>query len=202
MKLSEYLTEAQNIYQMRLKQIDRDAKKYRKIIDKKKEAERKEAEKNARRQEKDRQRDTKKEINSEIVALRKEAKSKQDLLSIVQNHKNSIKPETYELCRFVAEQIDRTKTKKKDGTLLVTRNYVMVPRVINHPIVKNHTDKKVLNAVAKAVRIFNIELNAKFDPKDKIKSFRSVNNSLFNAMRDVALELMRSDMMEKRGVEQ
>jgi len=200
MKFQKLLTEGKSLYSQRLKQVERDAKRFRKQVDKSIEKRRKEEERNQKNQDRLRKRDTKKSINDIISQLKKKSKDKESVISLVSEYKDEIKPETYELIKYMSQQIDKLKTKKQNGTRLITRNFLIIPKVLEHPLVKDNPNPKILNSVSKIIRISNIKLNPKFKQHDKIGNFRIINNVLFNAIRDLAFELIRQDMMELKGV--
>jgi len=200
MKIQELLIEGKSIYSQRMKQVERDAKRFRKQVDSSIEKRRKEEERNQKNQERLNKRDTKKSISTLISDSKKKSKDKESLDSLIFDYKDKIKPETYELVKYMSRQIDRLKTKKQNGTRLITRNFLIIPKVLEHPLVKDSLNPKILNAVSKIIRISNIELNPKFKRHDKIGNFRIINNVLFNAIRDLAFELMRQDMINLQGV--
>ncbi len=200
MKIKELIIEGKNIYSQRLKQVERDAKRFRKQVDKSIEKRRKEEEKNQKNQYRLNKRETKKTINTLIYDLKKNSKDKQSLLLLISKYKDKIKPETYELIKYMSSQIDKLKTNRQSGTRLITRNFLIIPKVLEHPLVKDNPNPKILNTVSKIIKVSNMKLNPKFKQHDKIGNFRIINNVLFNSIRDLAFELMRQDMVNMQGV--
>jgi len=200
MKLLELL-ESHNAYARQQKNIARDVKKFRKQFDKTNEKKIKEEEKFIKKQERENKKETKRQISDLVRDIRSSSKTKESLLSVIQNlDKNQIEPKTLEFISWVVEQADKLKTNKKDGTILITRNFNLVPKILNNPIVGQNKDPKVISIVSKLVRTSNIELHPKFNPRNKISNYRMLNNILFNVIKDLVLTLIHNDIMKLQGV--
>ena len=199
MKFDTFL-EYTNLYSRQQSRISRDAKKFRRQIDRGKEKNKKEEEKDLQKREKISIKLTKSNINTLLKTMKAESKSKDSLQSIIDNiDSNQIKPETLRFIQWVSGQTDKLKTKKKNGTVLITRNFSLIPKILNNPIVGDNKDPRIIMVVSKLVRTSNIELNPKFNLRNKTSNYRMINNVLFNSIRDLVLELIRSDMMELQG---
>ena len=199
MKINDLL-ESSNLYSREKKRIARDAKKFRRQIDRDKEKKKKEEERNYKKQARLSKKLTKSNINTLLKEMKTASKTKASLQAIVDElDPNQVKKETLDFIKWVVKQTDRLKTKKKEGTVLVTRNFSLVPKILNNSVVSKNKDPKVIASISKLVRTSNIELNPKFNPKNKTSNYRMINNVLFNSIRDLVLELIRSDMMELQG---
>ncbi|MFW5794004.1 MAG: hypothetical protein ACOCV1_00845 [Bacillota bacterium] len=197
MKVKDILNESQSIYSKRLKEIERDAKMFRKKIDKAKEKELKEKEKQNKKQKKEEFSFLKKTVSEEIKKAKKNSKSQKELSSIINQYKDSIDPEIYVLCKYISDQIDRLKTKKREGTKLVSRNLLIIPKILEHPLLKNTEDNSILKYTSRLIRLSEPRYNSKLQQKDKIKALKSVNNQLFTTMKDLCLELIKKDIINK-----
>ncbi len=192
--------EFNGIYSHQQKCIAKDAKIIRKQIDKNIEKKEKEKEKEKKQQEQIDKKILQNSVNNIIKNIRIASKTKESLRSIIDKiDKNSIKPETINFVNWIIEKIDVLKTNKKTGTFLITRNFNLIPKILNNPIIENNKNPKIISIVSSIVRVSNIELNPKFNPKNRINNYKIINNILFNLFRDLALELIRSDMMNIQG---
>lgn len=199
MKFDTFL-EYTNIYSRQQSSIARNAKKFRQQIDREKEKNKKEEEKDHKKRERLSKKLVKSNVNTLLKTMKIESKSKDYLQNIIDSiDSNQIKPETLRFIRWVSGQTDKLKTKKKNGTVLISRNFSLIPKILNNPIVRDNKDQKVIMAVSKLVRTSNIELNPKFNPRNKTSNYRMINNVLFNSIRDLVLELIRSNIMELQG---
>lgn len=194
--VNRLLSEATNFRLQQEKESQRNAKKYRDLIDKNLFKKRKEEEKTRKKQEKEQATTKKKAINQTIVLLRKSSKSQSELFEIILSYRHKVRPEVYELCKFISSQIDRLKTKQKEGTMLVSKTWSVLPKILENPIVKYNQDPKVLKTVAKIYRLISPGINDKMDSNQSaILNFKAINNMLFNALRDLALELLRPELL-------
>jgi hypothetical protein len=192
----QHLIESINFRLKQEKESQRSAKKYRQEIDKNLFKRRKEEEKNRKKEEKDQVSAQKKSVNQTITLLRKSSKSQSELFEIILSYRHKVSPEVYEFCKFISGQVDRLKTKQKEGTLLVSKNYLLIPKILDNPLVKHNQDPRVLKTVAKIYRLISPGINDRLDPnQNQVLNFKAINNMLFNALRDLALELLRPELM-------
>lgn len=191
-----------NIHSREQKRIASDAKKIRKQIDRDIEKKKREEEKRYEQQKRLNNKLSKTNVDILLKKMKAASKTKESLSSVIDKiDSNSVKPETMKFIKWVIEQADKLKTNKKAGTFLVTRNFNLIPRILNNPIIQNSKDPKIISTISKLVRTSNIELNPKFNSKNIIANYRMVNNVLFNLVRDLVLELIHSDMMELQGID-
>ena len=94
MKLQTFL-ESTKLHSRNVKNIARDAKKFRKQIDRDNEKKNKDEERNHKKQERLSKKLTKSNINTLLKDMKSSSKTKESLISLVEKiDKNDIKPET------------------------------------------------------------------------------------------------------------
>lgn len=201
MKFEQFLIESSNPVSQQRQQAIKNAKKFRTLIDKQNQKHEKEQTREQSRVEKEKKKQIKNNIKDIIKNAKQDSKEKTSFVLTIEKLKTSVKPETYQLISYLAQASDKLKTKKQDGTTLITKNTGLVPKILSSPIVANHRNPKISKLVADILKISNDSINPRIKG-DIIKDFRMINNQLYNIYKKMIVELIRCDMEEVNGVSQ
>lgn len=189
----------ENLFIQNQKNITKDAKFFRKLIDNEIKKNKKEEEKLKKQENIVKNKEIKSNINNLMSLIKdkcREKKSLQDLIRELQ--KEEISRSILDFINSISYQINKIKKNNTEGTLLITKNISFIPNILSSSVLLNRKNPKILIITEKLKNILNSNVND--DIKNKAIYYRMINNTIFNLVRDLILELIKDDMFEKNGV--
>lgn len=199
MLVKDYIIlEYNNIFQSKMKSIQKDARKIRTYLDKQKEKKHKEEEKTIKKQKKEFDKFIKNDINEFIKYLKKNIKEKDNFINAVEKYKHLFSDKIYQILQYLSTEINKLKSKKQKGTRLITKNYLIIPKILNNKFIQQIPEPKINKIISRILKISNLNINNK---ENNISlTLKSINNQLFNSLRDLGLELIRYDLFNEKGL--
>jgi hypothetical protein len=184
------------------KKINRGIKRWCKIIDQEKNKEIKSKNKIQTSIDTSSKSSEKKSVYSDIRYFKSLVKDQKSFLEIIPSlEQYGVSSDVMNFIKSVSGCSDKLATNKNPGTRLISKNKIIASKILDHPLIqKNSDDKRISDAVARLTRISNSNLNSKSDNRSFKEFSRSINNSLFNSIRDLVFELIKVDIMSQKEI--
>ena len=191
----EYLNEGKTLKSLSDQRIARDAHKWRQTIDKEKKKENKDNERLQKKLDKIAQKEHRKSTLSHLQEIKKSisdkqtfADNKQKLLTFIKDDK------TKKFIEFVIESVNKYSSKDKTKSSLITKNKILVDRIIEHEFIVNNQDEDILGIIQRFMRIITPAFHNK-QYNNIIAFYKAINNQIFNICKDLVFQIIEKEAL-------